>query len=91
LLKTIDRWRADFRRDGTAALRPKKRGRKEGYELTLTSEQEKEIQNQITEKTPDQLKMNLALWTRQTVCDLIKQDYGLSMPIRTCGEYLSRP
>jgi transposase len=43
-LKTIDRWRADFRRDGAVALRPKKRGRKEGCERTLTSEQEKEIQ-----------------------------------------------
>ena len=89
-LKTIDRWRADFRRDGAVALRPKKRGRKEGCERTLTSEQEKEIQNKITEKTPDQLKMNFALWTRRAVCELIRQEYGLSMPIRTCGEYLKR-
>ena len=37
-IKTVDRWRADFRRDGAAALRPKKRGRKEGFERTLTSE-----------------------------------------------------
>jgi transposase len=89
-IKTVDRWRADFRRDGAAALRPKKRGRKEGCERTLTGQQEKEIQNKITEKTPDQLKMNFALWTRRAVCEFIKQEYGLSMPIRTCGEYLKR-
>ncbi len=56
----------------------------------MTSEQEKDIQKKITEKTPDQLKMNFALWTRRAVCELIKQEYGLSMPIRTCGEYLKR-
>jgi hypothetical protein len=56
----------------------------------LTPEQEKEIQKKITEKTPDQLKMNFALWTRRAVCELIKHDYGLSMPVRTCGEYLKR-
>jgi transposase len=34
--------------------------------------------------------MNFALWTRRAVCELIRQEYGLSMPIRTCGEYLKR-
>ena len=89
-LKTVDRWRSDHKRQGAAALRPKKRGRQVGTDRHLTPEQEKEIQNKITEKTPDQLKMNFALWTRRAVCELIKQEYGLSMPIRTCGEYLKR-
>jgi hypothetical protein len=34
--------------------------------------------------------MNFALCTRRAVCELIKQEYGLSLPIRTCGEYLKR-
>ncbi len=89
-LKTVDRWRAHHKRDGGTALLPKKRGRKVGTDRTLTPEQEKVIQKKITEKTPDQLKMNFALWTRRAVCELIKHDYGLSMPIRTCGEYLKR-
>jgi transposase len=66
-LKTVDRWRANHKRDGATALRPKKRGRKVGTDRTLTPEQEKEIQKKITEKTPDQLKMKFALSTRQTV------------------------
>lgn len=89
-LKTVDRWRADHKRQGADALRPKKRGRQVGTDRNLTSEQEKEIQKKITEKTPDQLKMNFALWTRRAVCELIKHEFGLSMPIRTCGEYLKR-
>jgi transposase len=35
---TFDRWRSDFRRQGAAALRPKKRGRQEGTDRSLTSE-----------------------------------------------------
>lgn len=89
-LKTVDRWRANYKRQGAVALRPKKRGRQVGTDRNLTPEQEKEIQKKITEKTPDQLKMNFALWTRRAVCELIKHDYGLSMPVRTCGEYLKR-
>jgi transposase len=89
-IKTIDRWRSDFRHQGAAALRPKKRGRQEGSDRSLTPEQEVEVQKKITEKTPDQLKMNFALWTRRAVCELIKHEYGLSMPVRTCGEYLKR-
>ena len=40
--------------------------------------------------TPDQLKMPFALWTRQAVQQLIKQQYTIAMPIRTVGEYLKR-
>ena len=46
-IKTVDRWRADFKRDGGVALRPKKRGRREGTDRSLTSEQEQEIQKKI--------------------------------------------
>jgi hypothetical protein len=45
---------------------------------------------QIAEKTPDQLKLAFALWTRKAVCELILKDYKIKMPVRTCGEYLKR-
>jgi transposase len=44
----------------------------------------------ITEKTPDQLKLAFALWTRRAVCELMESEFGLRMPVRTCGEYLRR-
>jgi hypothetical protein len=68
----------------------KSAGARKGCERTLTSKQEKKIQNKITEKIPDQLKMTFALYRRRAVCELIKQEYGFSMPIHTCGEYLKR-
>ena len=48
------------------------------------------IQQLISEKMPDQLKMSFALWTRGAVQALIKKRCGIEMPIRTVGEYLKR-
>ena len=42
------------------------------------------------EKTPDQLKLAFALWTRQAVQELIQLRFSIRMPIRTVGEYLKR-
>ena len=44
----------------------------------------------LCEHRPEQLKLTFALWTRQAVALLIEQEYGLSLPIRTVGEYLKR-
>ncbi len=87
---TVDRWRRDRKKLGKAALQVNKRGRKVGTHRDLTLEQEAEIQMRIAEKTPDQLKLAFALWTRKAVCELILKDYKIKMPVRTCGEYLKR-
>lgn len=65
-------------------------GRKKGEKRHLTADQEKAIRRKITDKMPDQLKLNYALWTRKAVMELIKQETGIEMPIRTVGEYLKR-
>ncbi len=44
----------------------------------------------ICDKTPDQLKMGFALWNRQAVVQLIQDQLGVELPIRTVGEYLKR-
>ena len=79
-----------YKSGGMAALKPKKRGRKAGEKRILTPNQEKEIVRIITDKNPDQLKMKCALWTRDAVRQLIKDKYGIAMPIRTVGMYLQR-
>ena len=48
------------------------------------------MQKMITDKTPDQLKMPLALWTRRAVCELVEESFGIPLPERTGGEYLKR-
>lgn len=79
-----------YKKGGIEAIKPKKEGRKVGTCTVLTEAQCKEIQKIIIDKTPDQLKMPFALWTRKAVKELIKKKYNIDMPIRTMGEYLKR-
>jgi transposase len=56
----------------------------------LDTKQQEKIQSLITDKTPDQLKMPFALWTREAVGELIQRKFGIQLPVRTLGEYLKR-
>lgn len=87
---SVGRWISAYVNEGPGALRSAKRGRKKGGSRRLTPVQEKEIQKVIIDKTPDQLKMPFALWTRRAVCDLVEKRFGARLPERTCGEYLKR-
>ena len=79
-----------YQKHGPDAIKPGRRGRRAGEKRTLTSEQESAVQKLIIDKTPDQMKLAFALWTREAVRLLVKQEYGVDMPIRTVGEYLKR-
>ncbi len=85
---TIARWLHSS--TGTYKKAYKVRGRKSGEKRTLSVQQEKEIQKLILDKTPEQMKLPFALWTRKTVKDLMYQRTGTKIPIRTVGEYLKR-
>jgi len=65
-------------------------GRKTGEGRRLQEDQEAAIKQLLIDKTPDQLKMRYALWTRESVRELIKTRYKVSLPIRTVGHYLKR-
>lgn len=79
-----------YKKKGSAAIKIGQRGRQHGDQRVLRAEQEREIQRFLIDRTPDQLKLSFALWTREAVKLLIKQKYGMNMPIRTVGEYLKR-
>jgi transposase len=79
-----------YKKEGSKAIKLGKRGRRTGDQRTLNTEQEREIQRALIDKTPDQLKLSFALWTRDAVKLLIRQLYSIDMPIRTVGEYLKR-
>jgi len=88
--KTVARWWTAYRRHGAATLRPGQRGRRVGAQRVLTPAQEQVVCRLLREKTPDQLTLPFALWTRQAVSDLLVQRYGVRLPIRTMGAYLGR-
>ncbi len=71
-------------------LKPGRRGRRTGDKRSLSEEQELRLQRLICDKRPEQLKMDFALWNRGAIRQLIEQECGISMPIRTVGHYLKR-
>ena len=83
---TVGRW---LKLD-QAHLKVNRGGRRAGEARLLSAQQEQQIQAKIVDKTPDQLKMMHALWTRKAVQALILQETGVSIAIRTVGEYLKR-
>lgn len=87
--ETIGKWVRAYRDGGIIAVQSKTRGKKKGLSRKLTPEQEKIIQKLIIDKTPDQLKMVHALWTRKAVMELIEDKTGAKLAIRTVGNYLS--
>ena len=85
--KTIARALAD----GTeTAIAGGTRGRRMGEQRLLTSRQERRVKKLVISKTPNQLGFDFALWTRESVQQLIEQVCGVKLAIRTVGEYLAR-
>ena len=75
---------------GAKALQDAPGGRRLGEGRRLDAAQEAAVRKLITDKTPDQLKMPYALWTRAAVGQLIEQRFGIRLPVRTMGLYLAR-
>ncbi|QKK01882.1 MAG: IS630 family transposase [Pseudomonadota bacterium] len=88
---TVGRWVRTYQAEGMKALRASKaQGRPVGSGRSMSEEQENQIQKVLIDKTPDQLKLSYALWTREAVQQLILQETGIRLAIRTVGDYLKR-
>src|SRR3954453_18752313 len=88
--ETVSRWCCRYERGGEEALHGDRTGRPIGSGRLLDREQEQRIQEAIETETPQELEIPSALWTRQAVEELIKQQICIRLPIRTVGEYLQR-
>ena len=84
-----------YQRGGWKAVPVPIVGRPMGSGRLLNAEQEKNIQQWIADRTPDQLKLAYALWTRQAVCDRddAKASIKRQFPSRCSKKWLrsSRP
>src|SRR5712692_479939 len=81
-------WVKRFRADGVKGLEAHKKGPEKGTGALLTAEQAAAVRKLIIDKCPEQLKLPFALWTRDAIRYLIRHKYGISVSIRTAGNYL---
>jgi transposase len=88
--ETVSRWCSRYDDGGQEALPGDRTGRPIGSGRLLSSEQGQGIRQAIETKTPQELAIPSALWTRQAVRELIQHQVGIRLPIRTVGEYLRR-
>ena len=79
-----------YREGGIAAILAVKMGYAHGERRKLTPEQEATIKAEITEKYPVDCGLAGYLWGRAEVSELVKQRFGVEMPVRTVGDYLKR-
>ena len=88
--ETVSRWCSRYEHDGQEALPGDRTGRPVGSGCLLDEQQQQRLQQLIDGQSPQQLAIPSALWTRPAVQELIRQQVGLRLPIRTVGVYLQR-
>jgi transposase len=88
--ETVCRWWSAYRKGGLDAIPQDRTGRPLGSGRTLDETQAAHLQGKLKDHHPDDWCIAAPLWTRRAVRDLIRNEYGVDMPIRTVGEYLKR-
>ena len=86
---TVSQWYSKYKSD-KKALKIKARGRRKGDGKKLSLGQEEHIIRLLIDKNPEQLQFKFALWTREAVRQLIKQELKKELPISTVGDYLKK-
>jgi transposase len=88
--ETVSRWFTAYQRGGLEAVPGDRTGRPTGSGRLLSEEQEARLEAVIVASTPTDQGIASGLWTRPAVRQLVLQEFGLRLPIRTVGEYLNR-
>ena len=88
--QSVVKWCKAFDLGGYEALGLGRRGRRPQEQMALKPWQCATIVNLICDRTPHQLKLPFALWERVAVRQLIQQRFGITLALRTVGEYLRR-
>ena len=87
-VNTVRDWWKQYKKTGAQSLTYKKRGAKSENKKLLSSKQEHEIQQMITDTMPDQLKLDFALWTTRAIKELIMREFNICIGRRAIGNYL---
>ncbi len=84
----VGKWVAAVERCGEGALSGGRRGRRPGEQKALSPAQERKVRRLIIRKSPDELDLPFALWTREAVGMLMERKTGVRLSKTTVGAYL---
>jgi len=88
--ETVSRWWTAYAAGGLEAVPGDRTGRPVGSGRALSDDQALRIQRQIDDHSPEELGIAAAVWSRKAVRDLVRNECGIDLPVRTIGEYLKR-
>lgn len=88
--ETVSHWWSAFIEGGLDALPHDRTGRPLGSGRALSDQQAAHIQQQLRTHQPEELGIAAPLWTRRAVGELIRQQCGITLAVRTVGLYLKR-
>jgi transposase len=88
--ETVSRWWSAYASGGLEAVPGDRTGRPVGSGRTLSDDQSRHIRGRIDDHSPEESGIAAPLWSRRAVRELIRQELGIRMPVRTVGEYLRR-
>ena len=88
--ETVSHWWSAYADGGLDALPHDRTGRPVGSGRVLSDEQAAHIQQQLRTHQPEELGVAAPLWTRRAVGELIRQQCGIVLAVRTVGLYLQR-
>lgn len=88
--ETVSRWWSAYVQGGLEAIPHDRTGRPVGSGRSLSEEQGITIQTILNTQSLQECGIVSPLWTRRAVRELIAQQFGIDMPVRTVGEYLKR-
>ena len=88
--ETVCRWCSAYADGGLDALPHDRTGRPLGSGRSLSDEQADRIQQQLRSHQPEELGIAAPLWSRRAVGELIRQQLGIVLAVRTVGLYLQR-
>jgi transposase len=88
--ESVSRWWSGFGAGGLDALPHDRTGRPIGSGRTLWEAEAHRIEHMLDGYQPEDCGIAAPLWTQGAVAELIRKECGLTLPVRTVGEYLKR-
>jgi transposase len=86
--QSVWKWVKAYKESGNKGLEIRKRGRPQGSQLLPW--QSAQIVNIVKNSCPDEIGMPFLLWTRESIGELIKAKFNISLSRWTVGRYLAK-